>query len=248
MACPETRLTEYNLNAEFDGDRFLKSTLRDITAKNNGRPIPNLEPLKGPATDYQQVDGIDWYCVRGNHISREKGFDNGGVIKFDPKASKRTVYTKKQGLLTGYCTSIAATSDNTIWASHWDEEIGLSHLTSNNTEWQVKESSANGIPLGGPSLYAIGEFLFIAQQRALVIYDPLTDMAIEITEELGLAGFIVTDIQHTKDGRVWATSYRYASEGNGQAGAGLVSFKLSDVSQLFKQENLERSLRNSRTL
>jgi len=237
-----------NLRAEFNGDDFFKSQLSEITSKTGGRPVPDKDPLTGAVSDYRRVGNIDWYCVRGKHAGRGKGFENGGVIKFNQETSQRTVFTNKDGLLKNYCTSITATSDNTVWISHWDEEKGLSYLTSNSPQWNVKTSSANDIPLGGPSVYAYGDFLFIAQQRALVIYNPQSDMAIDITEDLGLSGFIVPDVQSTADGRIWATSYRYARGGEGQAASGLISFKLSDVAKLFKPENLQDSLRNAERL
>ncbi len=237
-----------NLRAEYNGEGFFKTDLTELSAATRGRRIPDKAPLKGKISDYKQAGDIDWFCVRGKHAGQDKGFNEGGVIRFNSKTSERTVFTKKEGLLKNYCTSIAVTSDQSTWTSHWDEEAGLSYLAAGSSRWQVKTNSANGIPLGGPSVHAIDDFLFIAQQRSLVIYHPISDMAIDITEDLGLSGFIVTDVQSTDDGRIWATSYRYAPGGKGQAASGLISFSLNDVVQLFQPENLQDSLRNARKL
>lgn len=237
-----------NRRVEFDGETFTDTHLTKITAQTGDRMMPDRKPLKGSVSEYQRTGDVDWYCVRGKHAGRDVGFKKGGVIKFNSQTSAKTIFTKKDGLLKDYCTSITAASDESMWVSHWDEEVGLSYLPPNSKQWHVKANSANGIPLGGPSVHAHGDFLFIAQQRALVIYHPASDMAIDITEELGLSGFIVTDVQATADGRIWATSYRYQRGGKGQAASGLISFELSDVERLFAPENLEQTLWQVRKL
>ena len=222
-----------NHTSHFNGTEFSDSPVRLIEAKNKSNPLPAKTALEGSTTDVVRAPDYNWYCVRGKHAGRDVGFQNGGVIRQSANGNQVREFGREDGMADAYCTSIARTEDDTVWISHWDEEAGLSYLPSGSERWETKRTSSNGIELGGPSVFAKGRYLFIAQQRGIVIYDPVTDHAYQILEEHGLPGFIVTDIQFPSDGYVWATSYRYGPGGRGQKMAGAVRFSFNDVAGLF---------------
>jgi hypothetical protein len=228
-----------NLTAIFNASGFDKTPLSLIQAKNQSAAFPVKQKLQGATTDVVRASDFNWFCVRGKHAGRDIGFQHGGVIRQNTLTDETKEFSTADGMGDDYCTSIARTDNGAIWVSHWNEEAGLSYLSDGSENWQHKSISGNGIELGGPSVFAKGRYVFIAQQRGLVIYDPKTDVAYQVLEEHGLPGFIVADVQFSSDGDVWATSYRYTRNGRGQEMAGAVRFSFRDVVRMFGGEKSE---------
>ena len=189
-------------------------------------------PLKSQS-DALRHNQVIWSTFRGKHIREIKDFVDGGVQRFDTETGERTIYTENDGLARDYSNSLTRAFDDSIWVAHWDEEAGLSVFEPNQGKWLKKRRSKNGIELGGVKVVAIKELIFIAQQRGLVIYDPIKETAILIDESLGLPGYIVADIILSKADQktIWTTAYSLT--GKGQRSAGLMQLNYDDIKALF---------------
>ena len=169
------------------------------------------------------VDAIEknvWLAVGGTHDRELRKFVGGGVAKYDYETDSWQQFTKEDGLIGEYTTGIAADKKE-VWASHWNEEDGLSVFDLKSGQWRQLPKSANGFDIGGVRLALDKKHVWIGQQRGLVKLDRKTNEAVLYKEEHGLPGYIVSGVTVAKEG-VWVAAYSYGGGGNSVRSSGIV--------------------------
>ena len=217
---------------QFNNGKYSKLKSSIETAKAGVRLSLTLTGLPGSVNDVLQHNGFNWASFRGKHISREIGFEGGGVAQLTPEGELVKSHTLNDGLSDSYAYTMTAMNDGKLWLSHFKEERGLSVLPPNTSSWESVKTSANDIELGGVRLGNVNEILVIGQQRGLVFYNTESHQAHMITEKMGLPGYIVTGIQTTGN-TVWVSAYSYARGGRKQRSTGLIKFEYEDIIRLF---------------
>lgn len=216
----------------FRDDELTATRVTRIRAKAAGILFPETKVISRGVSDILKLEGSTWFTYRGTQNKGEEKFLDGGVALKPTDGSPVTEFTTADGLASSYCNSIAATSDGAVWVSHWHEELGLSRFDENQGSWEVIVKSKNGIELGGVSIHSYEAFIFVAQQRGLVVYDTESGLAILIEEEDGLPGYIVTDVQFTSHDSAWVSAYSYGQ--GGQKSAGLSKIEIDSLKRYFE--------------
>jgi len=205
--------------------KFNATKMTEVGAKAQGINFPDTQKFSRRPSDVLILEDRVWFSYRGTQNKGENKFVDGGVALRVGENQMVEEFTVDDGLASAYCNSLAATSDGSVWVSHWNEESGLSHYLEAEERWQVIVESVNGIELGGVSVHNQENYLFIAQQRGLVIYDTESAYALLIEEKDGLPSYIVADVQFDLSNTIWASAYSYGRDGQSVTGLSKIGYE-----------------------
>jgi hypothetical protein len=208
------------------GDLWIGNTGRVLKANPvdsilSSYDAENLPLLKDNRLYDIASDGKDVWVAIGGKLNRDlRKFLGGGIAQFDTTSGTWQAYTVKDGLGSEYVTGVAA-DENETWASHWEEEDGLSLLDRKTGKWRTIRKSSNGIEIGGPRLALDKDYVWVGQQRGLLRLDRKTHEAKLIKEAHGLPGYIISGLAVDEEG-VWAAAYSYKSGEPGVRSSGVI--------------------------
>jgi formylglycine-generating enzyme required for sulfatase activity len=162
--------------------------------------------FKHPSVAAVDMDEAEiWIAMHGKYVRGQgENFNGGGVSVFDRKLRRWRNFGKEAGLARGYCCDIAI-DPKRVWTVHWDPPKGISWYDRSTGKWQSRAKSENGILLGGTRIHSLHGKVWINQHSGLVIYDPNTGIAEQMSSKDGLIGRSFSSVAADKSG-VWLTA------------------------------------------